>query len=369
MISFGPTEEQEVVREAMRDYAEQALRPMARECDEASQLPEDLLQQAWELGLTTTQVPEEYGGGGEERSPITNVLVLEELAFGDASLALAVVTPSLFANAILDHGTEEQKGKYLSLFSGDAFHAASLAMVEPGPLFDVLNLRTTAEPKGDGFVISGQKSFVPLGDRASHFLVLTHNTAQEGFDGIEAFIVSRDASGLTIGEPEKNLGLKALPTVGLTLERVEVSAGDRLGGDAGMDARRLVAASRTALGAVLVGLSRAVFEYALPYAKEREAFGEAIAKKQAVAFMLSDMRIELDSMRWLVWKAASQLEHGLDATRSAHLARAYCAREAMKIADNGVQVLGGHGFIREHPVEMWYRNARTLGVLEGSVTC
>ena len=126
---------------------------------------------------------------------------------------------------------------------------------------------------------------------------------------------------------------------------------------------------RYPLGAVMVGLSRAVMEYAIPYAKDREAFGEAIAKKQAIAFMLSDMRIEVDAMRWMVWKAASQLEHGLDATRAAHLARLYCAREAMKIADNGVQVLGGHGFIREHPVEMWYRNARTLGVLEGSVTC
>ena len=119
----------------------------------------------------------------------------------------------------------------------------------------------------------------------------------------------------------------------------------------------------------MVGLSRAVMEYAIPYAKDREAFGEAIAKKQAIAVMLSDMTIEVDSMRWLVWKAASELENGLDATRSSHLARVYCAREAMKIGDNGLQVLGGHGFIREHPVEMWYRNVRTLGVLEGAVTC
>jgi len=369
MISFGPTEEQEVVREAMRDFAEEALRTVARECDESASVPDALLQQVWELGLTATQIPEEFGGAGEERSPVTNVLVLEELAYGDAALALAAVVPSLFANAILDHGTEEQKAKYLPLFTGESFHAASLAMVEPGPLFDVLNLRTKAEPKGDGFVLSGQKSLVPLGDRASHFLVLAHNTAQEGFAGIEGFIVPRDARGLTIGEPEKNLGLRGLPTVGLTLDRVEVAAADRLGGEKGFDARRLVAASRTALSAVMVGVSRAVMEYAIPYAKDREAFGEAIAKKQAIAFMLSDMRIEVDAMRWLVWKAASQLEHGLDATRAAHLARGYCARESMKIADNGVQVLGGHGFIREHPVEMWYRNARTLGVLEGSVTC
>ena len=222
MISFGPTEEQQVVREAMREFAEQALRPIARECDEASTLPDDLLQQIWELGLTSTQIPEEHGGGGEERSPVTNALVLEELAFGDATLALAAVAPSLFANAVLDHGTEEQKAAYLPLFAGERFHAASLALVEPGPLFDVLSLRTLAEPKGEGFVLSGQKSFVPLADRASHFLVLAHNTAQEGFEGIEAFIVPRDAKGLTVGAPEKNLGLRALPTAGLTLDRVEV---------------------------------------------------------------------------------------------------------------------------------------------------
>ena len=200
MISFGPTEEQQVVRDAMREYASQALRSVARECDESASLPDDLLQQTWELGLTSTQIPEEFGGGGEERSPITNALVLEELAFGDAALAIATVTPSLFANAILDHGTEEQKAAYLPLFTGEKFHAASLALVEPGPLFDVLNLRTKAEPKGDGFVLSGQKSFVPLGDTASHFLVLAHNTAQDGFEGNEAFIVPRDAARLSIGE-------------------------------------------------------------------------------------------------------------------------------------------------------------------------
>lgn len=369
MISFGPTEEQQVVREAMREFAEQALRTAARECDESSHAPDELLQQIWELGLTSTQIPEAFGGGGEERSPVTNVLVLEELAFGDAGLALAAVAPSLFANAVIDHGTDEQQQRYLPLFTGERFHAASLALVEPGPVFDVLNLRTLAEPKGDGFVLSGEKSWVPLGDRASHFLVLARNTAQEGFDGIEAFIVPRDAAGLSVGAVEKNLGLRALPTTPLTLDRVEVSAADRLGGEAGIDARRLVAASRVALSAVMVGLSRAVMEYAIPYAKDREAFGEAIARKQAIAFMLSDMAIEVDAMRWMVWKAASQLERGLDATRSAHLARVYCAREAMKIGDNGLQVLGGHGFIREHPVEMWYRNVRTLGVLEGAVTC
>jgi alkylation response protein AidB-like acyl-CoA dehydrogenase len=146
-----------------------------------------------------------------------------------------------------------------------------------------------------------------------------------------------------------------------------VPAASRLGGDAGIDGRRLLASARTGLGAVMLGLSRAVMEYAIPYAKDRIAFGEAIARRQTVAFWLSDMRIEIDSMRWLVWQAASSLERSSDATRTAHLARAYAAEACMKIADDGLQVLGGHGFIREHPVELWYRSARTLGVLEGTV--
>jgi alkylation response protein AidB-like acyl-CoA dehydrogenase len=335
----------------------------SRRCDEDSQTPDAFLEQAWQLGLVATQIPEAYGGAGEARSPITNVLVLEELAHGDAGLALAAVSPALFAMPVVEFGTEAQKRELLPLFCGERFHAASLALVEPGPCFDPTALRTRAERKGDGFVLSGVKCCVPLADRASHFLVLAR---ENGGDAVQAYVVPRDAAGLAIATPEKNLGLRALTTGTLTLERVEVPASARLGGDAGCDARRIVNLARTAQAAVLVGVSRAVMEYAIPYAKDREAFDEAIAKKQAIAFTLADMCIEVDAMRWLVWQAASRLENGLDATREAQLARTYCAKQAMKIADDGVQVLGGHGFIREHPVELWYRNARTLGVLDGA---
>lgn len=368
MISFGPTEEQDVAREAMREFAAAAMRPLARPSDEAGEVPDDFLAQAWQLGLTSTQIPEAFGGGGEARSPVTNALVLEELAFGDAGLALAALAPSLFAMPVVEFGTDAQKRELLPAFCGERYHAASLALVEPGPCFDPVGLRTVAERKGDGWVLSGAKCFVPMADRASHFLVLARTGDGVGLEAVQAFVVPRDAAGLAISAPEKKLGLKALPTGALALERVELPAAARLGGDAGCDARRIVNLSRTALGAVLVGLSRAVMEYAIPYAKDREAFDEAIARKQAIAFTLADMRIEVDAMRWLVWKAASRLEQGRDATREAHLARGYCARQAMKIADDGVQVLGGHGFIREHPVELWYRNARTLGVLEGAVS-
>lgn len=362
MISFGMTEEQQMVRDAMREFAADAMRPIARECDEASAIPDDFLETAWSLGLTSTQIPESYGGAGEARSMVTNAILLEELAFGDASLAMAALAPSLFANAILDHGTEDQKKTLLPLFCGESFATGSLAVCEPGALADASRPRTLAEPKGESFILSGRKTLVVLGDRASHFLV----TAQLG-DDLAAFIVPRETTGLAIGEPEKNMGLRALTTTTLDLERVEIGPEGLLGGSAGADVLSILNASRTGLAAVMLGLSRAVLEFCIPYTKDRVAFDEPIAKKQAIAFRLADMQIEQHAMRMLVWQAASLLEHGEDATRAAWQARSYAAEKSMWIADNGVQVLGGHGFIREHPVEMWFRNARTLGVLEGSV--
>jgi len=360
MISFAPTEEQIVARDTMRSFAGDVLFPKARECDEAAAVPASFLAQVWELGLTATQIPEAYGGFGAARSAITNAIVLEELSYGDATLAVAATAPSLFAYAVLDQGSEEQKRAYLPLFCGDAYHAASLAWVEPSPCFDALNPATRALRKGRGFVLSGTKCLVPMGDRASHFLVVAR-----GDEGLDAFIVARDAPALQISEPEKNLGLRALPTVTLQLDGVEVAEADRLGGSHRADVRRLLNQTRVAGAAIMTGLSRAVLDYCVPYAKEREAFDEPIARKQSIAFRLADMHIEIECSRWLTWKAASQLDHGVDATKGAHFARSYAAEKSMWIADNGVQVLGGHGFIREHPVEMWFRNARTLGVVEG----
>jgi alkylation response protein AidB-like acyl-CoA dehydrogenase len=366
MISFGPNEEQELIRDTLREFAAQVVRPAARAADEASELPDGFLQQAWELGLTATQLPSAFGGGGEARSPVTNALVLEELACGDASLALAAAAPSAFAFAVADHGTADQQRRVLPRLCGGEFATGAIAWVEPSPVFDPLALATVAEAKGDKFVLSGKKRFVVMADRAEELLVIARDAQASagGFGSLSAFLVPRSAPGLAIGEREKLLGMKALPAFAVALDRVEVPAANRLGGERGFDARRLLASSRAASAALLTGLTRAVMEYAIPYAKDRHAFGEAIAQKQAIAFQLADMRIEVDAMRWLGWKAASVLEHGRDATREAAQAFGYAAEQAVKLSDAGVQVLGGHGFIREHPVEMWYRHARTLSVLD-----
>jgi alkylation response protein AidB-like acyl-CoA dehydrogenase len=364
MIAFGPSEEQELIRQTVHEFAESEMRELARPCDEKRELPDAFLQKSWELGLVAGAIPESFGGGGIGRSPVTNALVLEELAWGDVPLASAAMAPALFVQPLLDFGTDEQKAEYLPLFTKSSFHAASLALLEPCFSFEVTNLRTLAEPKGSGWSLTGKKRLVPLAASASHFLVVARG-ARDGVAGLEAFIVPRDAKGLTIAKaPERTLGFQCVPRHSLELDRVEVSAKARLGGDRGIDGARLLASLRTGSAALGLGLARGVYELALPYAKERVAFGQPIAQKQTIAFWLADMQIEINSLRHMVWKAASLLEHGADASRAATLALTYANREVMKIADNGLQIFGGHGYIREYPVEMWYRNARALTVLE-----
>lgn len=359
MISFSLTDEQQSAREAMRAFAADALRPQARACDEAAAIPEGLLAQTWELGLTAAQLPEAVGGYGAPRAPVTNAIVLEELAHGDAALALAAAAPASFAYALADQGTPGQRQALLPALCGARFQTASVAVNEPHPGADAFAPRTALERRGGGAVLRGEKCLVPFAERASHFLV----TARDG-DGLSAVIVARDAAGVRVAG-EQTLGLKALPMGRVSFDGVAVAEADRLGGAAGCDVPRLLAHGRVALAAVLTGLGRAVLDYCIPYTKERVAFGEAIARKQAIAFRLAEMQMEVECMRWMTWQAAADLEQGREATRSAHLARAYAAEKGMWIADHGVQCLGGHGFIREHPVELWYRNARTLGVLEG----
>jgi alkylation response protein AidB-like acyl-CoA dehydrogenase len=365
MIAFEPTEEQELIRDTVREFTASEVRELERPADEAEEVQAEFLEKSWELGLVNAAIPEPLGGGGFDRSPVTNVLVLEELAVGSASLAVAAMAPSLFINPLLDFGTKEQQVEYLPLFTTSSYHAASLALHEESFVFDATNLATVAESKGDGFSLTGCKRFVPMGEQASHFLVVARSGTREGLADLEAFIVPSDARGVTV-EREKMLGLRATPFARVELDHVEVAPAARLGGEGGIDGRRLISSSRVASAALSVGLSRAVMEISIPYAKERVAFGEPIARKQAIAFMLAEMQTEVNAMRHLVWKAASQLEQGLDATKATQLAQTYMKRETMKIADNGLQIFGGHGYIRDYPLEMWYRNARTLTVLESA---
>jgi alkylation response protein AidB-like acyl-CoA dehydrogenase len=359
MVNFSPSEEQELLRQTLADFAREALRPHLRESDEKNAMPPALPAKAWELGLVQESIPEPLGGFGGTRSAVSGALMLEELAYGGLALALHLVSPRLVTVPLLVAGTDAQRAQWLPKFTGAQFAVGTAAVVEPRWDFDAAHPATRAERNGGDWVLSGGKCFVPLADRAEVILVYAGAA-----DGLAAFLVERGARGLGIGEREKNMGVKALETFPVTLDGVRVPAAARLGGD-GADLQPLLDASRVASAAAAVGVGRAAFDYAREYAKERKAFGVAIAQKQAIAFMLSNMAIEIDSMRLLVWEAAWRLDKGSPATREAVLARQYAADQVLKIADNALQVLGGHGYIRDHLVELFLRDARGFAVIDG----
>jgi len=356
MIDFQPTDEQQLVIDTVRNFAQNEIRPVARECEEAARLPDKVLSAAHELGLVANALPEPAGGGGE-RSAVTGALIAEELAWGDLAIALAILSPGLSALPIAEWGDDEQK-RALARFVGSAFVPGSLALVEPRFDSDPFRPDTTARRDGDGWVLDGAKCFVPWLDGGAETLVV----ASEG-GAPRVFVVPRDAAGLR-AERERNMGVAALPTVELTLSGVRVPGSARLGGAAGADVRRLVAQGRVALAAMAVGVARAAFEVARDYAKERQVFGVPVATKQAIAFKLADMAIEIDGARLLAWEAAWKLDRGEDATREALLARRQAARVALDVADGAVQVLGGHGYIRDYLPELHLRNARGFASFE-----
>jgi alkylation response protein AidB-like acyl-CoA dehydrogenase len=359
MVNFKPSDEQELIRQTMADFAREVLRPGARESDEKSEVPDQAVRRGWELGLVQSSIPEAHGGYGDTRSAVTGTLLLEELAYGDLALAAHILSPRLLTLPLLIAGTDAQRAKWLPRFTGDEFKAGSAALIEPRWDFDVASLETRAEKSGGDYLLSGTKCLVPLAAQAEAILVYAMTP-----DGLGAFIVEPGTTGLKVGDREQNMGIKALATYAVSLENVRVPGSNRLGGE-GANLGPLIDASRLAVAALATGVSRAAFDYAREYAKERRAFGVAIAQKQAIAFKLADMATEIDAMRLLAWEAAVKLDKGEPATRECVLAKQYASQSALAITDNAVQVLGGHGYIREHPVELWLRNARGFITFDG----
>jgi alkylation response protein AidB-like acyl-CoA dehydrogenase len=363
-MNFRPTEEQQLIRETVASFAREQIRPAARDADETGQISGALVQQAWDLGLVQSTIPAAFGGAGETPSALTDVLVCEELGWGDLSIALHMLAPWLVTQPLIALGTEEQRRQVLPAYTDTIFTAGTAAVMEPRFSFDINELATTATRQNSTFVLRGTKCFVPLAAEARHVLVYAR-----GNEGLSAFIVSQGTPGLIVVEREKNMGLKAVATYELALESCQVPAAVQLTGNLST----LVNRSRVALAALAVGVARAAFEYARDYARERRAFGTAIAQKQAIAFMLAEMATEIDAARLLTWEAAWKIDAGQDvpvgslsaATREASLAKNYAATMVLKVTDNAVQILGGHGYIRDHPVELWLRNGRGFATFEG----
>lgn len=359
LFDLTPTDDQQMIVEVIRDFAAEVLTPAAGDAETANDTSKEVLDQTSEFGLTLLNVPESLGGLSEERSVVTGVLVNEALARGDMGQAVACLAPAAVATAISLWGDDQQQQTYLPAFTGDDVPAAALAVAEPRPLFDPFELSTKATRTGDGYRLDGVKSAVVRGTEAELFVV-----AAELDGASRLFIVESSTAGISLAA-DPSMGLRAAGLTQLKLDGVTVGESALLGDTD--DFRECVRLSRLAWAGLALGTAQAVLDYTKEYVKTREAFGEPIAHRQAVAFMVANIAIELEGMRLVTLKAASRHEQGRDAAREVALARKLAGEYGMKIGTDGVQLLGGHGFVKEHPVERWYRDLRAVAVMEGAV--
>jgi alkylation response protein AidB-like acyl-CoA dehydrogenase len=364
LFDLTPDDEQQMFQEAGRAFAADQIRKAALEADEKRETPKEILDQANELGVNMLGVPEELGGVMTEQSAVTSVLIGEALAHGDMGIAYAAMAPGAVATAIGLWGSAEQEATYLPAFTGEDIPAAALAILEPRPLFDPFQLETKAQRKGDEWVLSGTKSLLARAKDCELFVVAAE---AEGI-GPALFVVESGAKGLSI-EDEPAMGLRPAATGRLVIDRVKLPGSALLGeGNAkAKDYAACVNRSRIAWCSLATGTAQAVLDYVIPYVNDRQAFGEPVSNRQGVAFVVSDIGIESNAMRLATYRAASRADRGQSFGREAAIARKLCTDKGMKIGSDGVQLLGGHGFVKEHPVERWYRDLRAAGVMEGAL--
>jgi len=358
-----PDDEQKMIVETVEEFAEEVLRPAAHDADAATTYPPDLVKKAAELGITAINIPEDFDGIAAERSSVTNVLVAEALAYGDMGLALPILAPAGVAAALTHWGSAGQQATYLKEFAGENVPQACVAIAEPQPLFDPTALKTTAVRTPGGYRLTGVKSLVPAAAEAELFIVAAQLNGKPAL-----FIVESSSAGLSV-KADPSMGIRAAALGRVELDNVAVPLNARLGEDDATDTdySEAIALARLGWAALAVGTSHAVLDYVIPYVKEREAFGEPIAHRQSVAFMCANIAIELDGLRLITWRGASRAEQGLSFVREAALAKKIGTDKGMQIGLDGVQLLGGHGFTKEHPVERWYRDLRAIGIAEGVV--
>jgi alkylation response protein AidB-like acyl-CoA dehydrogenase len=362
-FDLTPDDDQKMIVDTVSEFAEEVLRPAAREGDESASYPAGLVAKANELGITAINVPESFDGIAEHRAAVTNALVAEALAYGDMGLALPILAPAGVASALTHWGSADQQATYLNEFAGDSVPQACLAIAEPQPLFDPTSLKTTAVRTPSGYRLDGVKSLVVAAKDAELLIVAAQLNGKPAL-----FIVESSSKGLTV-TPDPGMGIRAAALGKVELNNVSVPSSARLGEDGATDAdySEAIALSRLGWASLAVGTAHAVLDHVIPYVKERQAFGEPIAHRQSVAFMCANIAIELDGLRLITWRGAARADQGLSFAREAALAKRLGTDKGMQIGLDGVQLLGGHGYTKEHPVERWYRDLRAIGVAEGVV--
>ena len=356
LFDLSLTEEQQMTVDAMSQFAEEVLYALAHEADHQAQFPEQLWQHLVDLGLNDYALPEALGGVAAEQNIVSNILIAESLAKGDFSLTAGLLSTFSVINAITRWGSTQVQSMYLPVFAEDTDITATFAFQEATPAFNPFQLKTKATEQNGQMTITGEKTLVILGDTADVFLVSAEFNGQP-----DIFVVQCDESISIKANPA--MGLKAAETATLQFNQTPA-----LGlGDADFDYTAFVDLGNLMWCAMAIGTCEAIKAYCIKYANERTAFGEPISHRQSVAFMISDMAIEIDAMRMLVLNAASLAEAGKPFHREAYLARLLCAEKSMKMGTDGVQILGGHGFTKEHPVERWYRDLRATAILHSGL--
>jgi alkylation response protein AidB-like acyl-CoA dehydrogenase len=361
------SEQQQIVKLA-RDFAAKEIRPRAREVDDAQvESPLDLWRKAAETGLAAFMIPAEYGGGGAT-DMLTQVLVQEELCHGDLGIGNLLTSSGFFADPILELGTDEQKQRWLQPLTTDDPPLTALAVTEPGHGSDAAGIRTRAVRDGDEYVLTGQKAWISNAPYAARFVIFASTDPALGAKGVSAFVVERDAAGLTVGGPMRKMGQRAIVNAEVFLDGVRVPVADRLGdeGQGFFGLMRTFDASRILIAASCAGLCRATLDLATDYARQREQFGVPIIKHQAVAFRLADMAARADTTHLLAVRAAQLFDRGETVTTESSIAKLVGSENAMANAWAAVQTLGGWGYSQEFLAEKWMRDAKLEEIEEGT---
>jgi butyryl-CoA dehydrogenase len=364
-MDFKPTEEQEMIRKMVRDFAEKELAPIARENDEKSSYPIELARKLGELGIMGMAIPPEYGGAGTDQ--ISYTIAVEELSRVDASFGTLVsVNNSLVCDPILKWGTEEQKKEFLMPIAKQGVGAFSLT--EPGSGSDAGGLKTTAVLQGDDYVINGTKNFVSNGKVADVVLFFAMTDPSKGTKGISTFLVKDGTPGFTKGKKEDKLGIRACDTIEISFEDCRLPKENLLGPEEkGLGiALGTLDGGRIGIASQAVGIAQGALDESIRYSKEREQFGQPISNFQAIQWKLANMATEVDAARLLVQKAAYTKQQGGRYSLEAAMAKLYASDIAMKATREAIQVFGGYGYVKEYPVERFYRDAKVTEIYEGT---
>src|SRR5687767_15433247 len=359
------SEEEELFRGSVREFAEGEVRPRVEEMEKAGKLDQDLIKQCFELGLMAIETPEEYGGAGS--SFFNAILAIEELARVDASTSVFVdVQNTLVTNAIIRWATDAQKLKYLPQMTESRVGAYALSEAASGS--DAFALKTRAIDRGDHYELTGQKLWITNGNEAEIFVLFATIDPDVGYKGITAFIVEKQFEGFSVGKKEDKLGIRASSTTELILDNCKVPKENVLGevGKGYKVSIETLNEGRIGIGAQMLGIAQGAFEAALKYTAEREQFGQAIGDFQAVQFQLAEMALEIEATRLLVYNAARLKDAGTPFLKEAAMAKLYSSRCAERVSSKAIELFGGYGYVKDYPVEKFWRDSKIGAIYEGT---